>query len=234
MWVSRSTVLLARCTRSPRPVSVTAKTSWPNERSRAATWAHAHPPRHAPGTRTSGRAVIRARQAGRSRQGIRSDGRRRGSAGEAERSAEGAPRAQAPKIARRSGDGNNDPDGGQDQHVVGIDGLTGRRHASIPKPANGDVSVAATGTSSPKERGAMAIEEAQLEEVGSGLAPVSPGWFVLNAGDAAWVRNDALGGRCVFESSQRVLMGRPDVEAQMFPQTGFTLAVLEPGKPSGK
>jgi len=64
----------------------------------------------------------------------------------------------------------------------------------------------------------MAIQEAQLEEVSSGLAPVSPGWFVINASDAAWVRNDAFGGRCVFEGSQRVLMGRPDVEAQMFPK----------------
>jgi len=40
-----------------------------------------------------------------------------------------------PKIARRSGDGNNDPDGRQDQRVVGIDGLIGRRHASIPTSA---------------------------------------------------------------------------------------------------
>jgi uncharacterized cupin superfamily protein len=79
----------------------------------------------------------------------------------------------------------------------------------------------------------MTIQEARLDEAGSGLAPVSPGWFVVNAGDAAWVRNDAFGGRCVFESSRRVLMERPDVEPQMFPQTGFTLAVLEPGKPSG-
>jgi hypothetical protein len=31
----------------------------------------------------------------------------------------------------------------------------------------------------------MMIEEARLEEVGSGLAPVSPGWFVVNAGEAA-------------------------------------------------
>ena len=31
----------------------------------------------------------------------------------------------------------------------------------------------------------MAVEEAQLEDVGSGLAPVSPGWFVVNAGEAA-------------------------------------------------
>ena len=77
------------------------------------------------------------------------------------------------------------------------------------------------------------VEEAQLEDVGSGLAPVSPGWFVVNAGEAAWVRNDAFGGRCVFESSERVLAERPDVEPQWFEETGFTLAVLEPGKPSG-
>ena len=77
------------------------------------------------------------------------------------------------------------------------------------------------------------IEEAELEDVGSGLAPVSPGWFVVNAADAAWVRNDAFGNRCVFESSDRVLMDQPGVEPQLFTQTGFTLAVLEPGKPSG-
>jgi quercetin dioxygenase-like cupin family protein len=79
----------------------------------------------------------------------------------------------------------------------------------------------------------MAIDEANLEDVGSGLAPVSPGWFVVNANDAAWVRNEAFGNRCVFESSDRVLMDRPDLEPQYFTQTGFTLAVLEPGKPSG-
>jgi uncharacterized cupin superfamily protein len=77
------------------------------------------------------------------------------------------------------------------------------------------------------------IEEARLEDVGSGLAPVSPGWFVVNVGEAAWLRNDAFGGRCVFESNRRVLAERPDAEPQMFTDTGFTLAVLEPGKPSG-
>lgn len=75
--------------------------------------------------------------------------------------------------------------------------------------------------------------EATLEEVGSGRAPTSPGWFVVNAGDAAWVRNDAFGGRCVFEGSPRVLAGRPDLAPHLFAETGFTLAVLEPGKPSG-
>jgi uncharacterized cupin superfamily protein len=77
------------------------------------------------------------------------------------------------------------------------------------------------------------IDEARLEDVGSGLAPVSPGWFVVNVGEAAWVRNDAFGGRCVVETTPRVLAERPDVEPQFFSQTGFTLAVLEPGKPSG-
>ena len=77
------------------------------------------------------------------------------------------------------------------------------------------------------------VEEARLEDVGSGLAPVSPGWFVVNVGDAAWLRNDAFGNRCVFESSPRVFAERPDAEPQMFADTGFTLAVLEPGKPTG-
>jgi uncharacterized cupin superfamily protein len=79
----------------------------------------------------------------------------------------------------------------------------------------------------------MGTEEARLDEVGSGLAPVSPGWFVVNARDAAWVRSEAFGGRCVFEASRRVLAGRRDVEPRLFPEIGFKLAVLEPGKPSG-
>jgi uncharacterized cupin superfamily protein len=79
----------------------------------------------------------------------------------------------------------------------------------------------------------MSIDEARLEDVGSGLAPAGPGWFVVNVADAAWLRHDAFGGRCVFESNQRVLAERPDIEPQLFPQVGFTLAVLEPGKPTG-
>jgi uncharacterized cupin superfamily protein len=77
------------------------------------------------------------------------------------------------------------------------------------------------------------VEEARLEEVGSGLAPVSPGWFVVNVGEAAWLRNDSFGGRCVFETTERVLQERPGVAAQHFDQIGYTLAVLEPGKPTG-
>jgi quercetin dioxygenase-like cupin family protein len=77
------------------------------------------------------------------------------------------------------------------------------------------------------------VDEARLEDVGSGLAPVSPGWFVVNVTEAAWLRHDAFGGRCVFESTGRVLVERPDLEPQHFDQLGYTLAVLEPGKPSG-
>ena len=77
------------------------------------------------------------------------------------------------------------------------------------------------------------IEEARLEEVSSGLAPVSPGWFVVNAGEAAWVRNDAFGARCNFEGSDRALAERPELERQWFAEVGYTLAVLEPAKPTG-
>src|SRR5437868_11103847 len=93
-----------------------------------------------------------------------------------------------------------------------------------------------TNTRSPVKRiakGAGMVGEARLEDVGSGLAPVTDGWFVVNVGEAAWLRNDAFGGRCVFESSPRVLAERPELEPRMFSDVGFTLAVLEPGKPSG-
>ncbi len=60
----------------------------------------------------------------------------------------------------------------------------------------------------------MATEapRARLEDVGSGLAPVSPGWFVVNVRDAAWVTNEAFGARCLFEADVPVLRERPDLE----------------------
>jgi uncharacterized cupin superfamily protein len=77
------------------------------------------------------------------------------------------------------------------------------------------------------------ITEAHLEDVGSGLAPVSPGWFVVNVREAAWVRHEVFGAACVFQSDGRVLRKRPDLDEQRFPQLGVTLAVLQPGRPSG-
>jgi uncharacterized cupin superfamily protein len=76
-------------------------------------------------------------------------------------------------------------------------------------------------------------DEARLEQVGNGLAPVTEGWFVVNARDAAWLQHDAFGFRCRFETDGRVASAREGLEPQMFDQIGYTLAVLEPGKPTG-
>jgi uncharacterized cupin superfamily protein len=77
------------------------------------------------------------------------------------------------------------------------------------------------------------VERARLESVASGLAPVSPGWFVVNAGDAAWVNNDRYGGVCIFESDEFVLRGRPDLEEYVKPGAGFVIRVVSPGQPTG-
>jgi uncharacterized cupin superfamily protein len=77
------------------------------------------------------------------------------------------------------------------------------------------------------------VEEARLEAVASGLAPVSPGWFVVNTRDAAWVNNPYFGGVCIFESDEFVLRGRPDLDEYVKPAAGFTLRVVSPGRPSG-
>ena len=49
----------------------------------------------------------------------------------------------------------------------------------------------------------MAIEEAKLEDVGSGLAPVSPGWFVVNLSDARWQRGSVAGTTSAIRSPSR-------------------------------
>jgi uncharacterized cupin superfamily protein len=78
------------------------------------------------------------------------------------------------------------------------------------------------------------VDEARLERVASGLAPTTPGWFVVNTADAAWVTNDeAYGGVCIFESDEFVLRGRPDLTAYEKPHAGFTIRVVPPGLPSG-
>ena len=76
-------------------------------------------------------------------------------------------------------------------------------------------------------------EEARLEAVDSGLAPVTEGWFTVNVRDAAWLANDAFGLRCVFEADVPVVRTRPELDAQKFPQVGLTLAVVAPGQASG-
>jgi uncharacterized cupin superfamily protein len=75
--------------------------------------------------------------------------------------------------------------------------------------------------------------EAPLEAVDSGLAPVGPGWFVVDVRDAAWLLSDAFGARCVFEGDTPVLRSRPELGVHRFPQLGIALCVLQPGQPSG-
>jgi uncharacterized cupin superfamily protein len=76
------------------------------------------------------------------------------------------------------------------------------------------------------------IEEARLERVESGLTPVTAGWFVVNARDAAWMNNDATQACCIFESDDFVLRGRPDLSEYVKPGAGFVLRVLRPGRPA--
>lgn len=75
-------------------------------------------------------------------------------------------------------------------------------------------------------------EEARLVDVGAGLVPQGDGWFVVNAADVAWMRNDVFGARCNFEADGRLVNERPDLEVQQHPQVGIRLHVLQPGKPS--
>jgi uncharacterized cupin superfamily protein len=67
------------------------------------------------------------------------------------------------------------------------------------------------------------MQEATLEDSGSGLTPVTDGWFVVNVRNAEWWFADTRGGRCAFENEY----GDPPVE---FDQLGVNLTVLEPGQ----
>ena len=65
------------------------------------------------------------------------------------------------------------------------------------------------------------VPEARLEPSEAGLVATTPGWFVVNVRDAAWVSGGHFGDACVFEG-----------DAVPFGQVGYTLAVLRPGQPS--
>jgi uncharacterized cupin superfamily protein len=67
------------------------------------------------------------------------------------------------------------------------------------------------------------VPEAKLEDSGSGLTPVTEGWFVVNVRDAEWWFAETRGARCAFESEY----GDPPVE---FAQLGINVTVLEPGQ----
>jgi uncharacterized cupin superfamily protein len=67
------------------------------------------------------------------------------------------------------------------------------------------------------------MPEARLADIGSGLTPVTEGWFVVNVRDAEWWFTEGRGARCAFENEY----GEPPVE---FTQLGINLTVLEPGE----
>jgi uncharacterized cupin superfamily protein len=75
-------------------------------------------------------------------------------------------------------------------------------------------------------------DEAPLADTGAGLAPQGDGWFVVNAADAVWFRNESFGARTSFEAGGRLVREVPELEEHHFEQLGFTLYVLPPGKPS--
>jgi uncharacterized cupin superfamily protein len=71
------------------------------------------------------------------------------------------------------------------------------------------------------------VPEARLDESGSGLAPVSEGWFVVNVRDAMWLSSEGgdkrpTGSECSFESPHAEL-----------PQYGVRIHVLPPGQSNG-
>jgi uncharacterized cupin superfamily protein len=71
------------------------------------------------------------------------------------------------------------------------------------------------------------VPEAALEQTEAGLVPAGPGWFVLNAHDARWIRRDGRGHNLPFT-------GWTEEEAEThFRELGVSLVVLGPGEPVG-
>jgi uncharacterized cupin superfamily protein len=71
------------------------------------------------------------------------------------------------------------------------------------------------------------VPEAPLADAGSGLGPVSDGWFVVNVGDAVWLTTEGGEKRT---SGSDTSFENPRFE---FPQLAVRVHVLEPGEPNG-
>lgn len=69
------------------------------------------------------------------------------------------------------------------------------------------------------------MREAQLTDSGSGLAPATEGWFVVNVRDAEWWSSETRGAACWFANEY----GQPPIE---FAQFGINVTVFEPGQSS--
>jgi uncharacterized cupin superfamily protein len=64
------------------------------------------------------------------------------------------------------------------------------------------------------------VEQARMNRTQHGLVPSGPGWYVLNAREAAWGQHEALGRYCSFEGDHR------------FAEYGVNIHVLLPGEPN--
>ena len=65
------------------------------------------------------------------------------------------------------------------------------------------------------------VSGARMEQSEAGLVAATPGWFVVNVRDAAWVSGGHFADACVFEG-----------DAVPFEQIGYTIAVMQPGQAS--
>lgn len=63
------------------------------------------------------------------------------------------------------------------------------------------------------------VKEARLEDAGSGLAPVTEGWFVVNVRDAEWFSSEPRGGAACWFANE---YGEPPIE---FPQLGMGMSL---------
>lgn len=64
------------------------------------------------------------------------------------------------------------------------------------------------------------IPEAALARTDYGLVPEGEGWFIVNAREARWWRNEAFGSLCEFEGDER------------FAEVGINVHLLDPGQPA--
>jgi uncharacterized cupin superfamily protein len=74
------------------------------------------------------------------------------------------------------------------------------------------------------------VPEARLEDSGSGVAPATDGWFVVNVHDAEWWTSEPTGADSKKPSGAECGFESP---ANEFPQLGIRIHVLTPGEPNG-
>jgi uncharacterized cupin superfamily protein len=149
--------------------------------------------------------------------------RRRGSAAEAADALTGLTLATAPNDRPRERCGLLTAQGGDLGGDRGLAILAEGCPASVPRKAASRAGGAALrprlASRYPRR---MAVDEAKIEQTDKGGVVSSPGWFILNAADMAWMRDDKGGEWMDF--------GAPEGE---FEQYGIGIHVLHRGQVNG-